>query len=73
MLRKLLSVILSVLIVMTLTVTANVFALNDDVDMDMGEDDSTLYQTYAITNLLGKYKTQGRTSIINNPLSSECC
>ena len=68
MLRKLLSVILSVLIVMTLTVTANVFALNDDVDMDMGEDDSTLYQTYAITNLLGKYKTQGRTSIINNLL-----
>ena len=68
MLRKLLSVILSVLIIMTLTVTANVFALNDDVDMDMGEDDSTLYQTYAITNLLGKYKTQGRTSIINNLL-----
>lgn len=68
MLRKLLSVILSVLMVMTLMVTANVFALNDDVDMDMGEDDSTLYQTYAITNLLGKYKTQGRTSIINNLL-----
>lgn len=67
MLRKLLSSILSILIIMTFTITSNVFALDEDVDMDMNEDEKT-YQTYAITDLLGKYKTQGRTSVINNLL-----
>ena len=68
MFKKLLSVMLSVVLLMTLTVTANVFALDEDVDMDMGEEDPINYQTFAITDLNGKYKTQGRTSIINDIL-----
>lgn len=38
MLRKLLSVVLSVVLIMSLTVSANVFALGDDVDLNMSED-----------------------------------
>lgn len=68
MFKKILSVMLSVMLLVTLTVTANGFALDEDVDMDMGEEDPVTYQTFAITDLNGKYKTQGRTSIINNLL-----
>jgi predicted peptidase/lysophospholipase L1-like esterase len=67
MLKKLLTAILSVVLVITLGVSANVLALKEDVDMDMNEDTES-YETFAITNLNGKYKTQGRTSIINNVL-----
>ncbi|MBE6762348.1 MAG: hypothetical protein E7551_08725 [Ruminococcaceae bacterium] len=66
--KKMLSVFLSVMLIVTLTVSANVLALDEDVDMDMGEDDVVVSQTYTIPNLAGKYKTQGRTSIINNLL-----
>lgn len=65
--KKLLSVILSVILIMVFTVTANVFALDEDVDLDMSEDEE-MYQSYAVTALKGKYKTQGRTSVINNLL-----
>ena len=68
--KKLLSVLLSVcLFTLMLAMPMGVSALGEDVDMDMGfGDEESAAKTYPITDLNGKYKTQGRTSILNNVL-----
>ncbi len=68
MIKKILVFMLSIcLIVGTVAIPTRVMALDEDVDMDMGTDE-LLYKTLTIPELGGKYKTQGRTSIINNLL-----
>ena len=67
-LKRILGFLLSAcLIAAMFTMPTQVMALDEDVDMDMGGDES-LYTTLTIPELGGKYKTQGRTSIINNLL-----
>ena len=65
--KKLLALLLTFCLMATSVFAGSVYALNDDVDMDMGED-SAEYQTFTISQLNGRYKTQGRTSVINNIL-----
>lgn len=72
--KKLLALLLTFCLVATSVFTGSVYALNDDVDMDMGIDDedvSSLYKTYTIPQMAGKYKTQGRTAIVNDVLMTD--
>lgn len=64
--KRLLGMLLSICIIAaTLSIPMGVFALGEDIDIDMGESG---VEMYAITGLAGKYKTQGRATIINDIL-----
>lgn len=67
--KKYIALLLSLLLTFTI-VPVSAFAIEGDVDLDMG-DLSSGYSTYAITELEGKYKTQGRTSVVNNILMTD--
>ena len=72
--RKFIALFLIVCLLATCTFTGNVYALDNDVDMDMGMDDGTVVlidKTYTIPQMAGKYKTQGRTTVINDVLMTD--
>ena len=64
MARKILSVLLSVL-TMFLGITGVVSAAGGDVEIDVGKLSTS---TFKVSELAGKYKVQGRSTIINNVL-----
>ena len=64
MARKILSILLSIL-TMFLGITGAASAVGGDVDIDVGKISTT---THSISELAGKYKVQGRSTIINNVL-----
>ena len=72
--KKLLVLLLIFCMMATSVFTGSVYALNDDVDMDVSADDedvSSSYTTYTIPQMAGKYKTQGRTAIVNDVLMTD--
>ena len=72
--KKFLALLLIVCVLATSVFAGSVFALDDDVDMDFGMDDETpvlITTTYTIPQMAGKYKTQGRTSVLNGVLMTD--
>ena len=67
MLKKSLKLALGIVLTVLLGVLP-VFAIGDDVEIDVG---NATEKTYAITELEGKYKVQGRSTVINNLLMTD--
>ena len=67
MLKKSLKLVLSIVLTLLCGVMT-VFAIGDDVEIDVG---NTSEKTYSITELGGKYKVQGRSTLINNLLMTD--
>ena len=72
--KKLLVLLLVLCLLVTCIFTGSVFALDDDVDMNFGMDGETpvlTAKTYTIPEMEGKYKIQGRASVIDNILMTD--
>lgn len=67
MLKKSLKLALSIVLTGLFAVLP-VFAIGDDVEIDVG---NASEKTYAITELDGKYKVQGRSTVINDLLMTD--
>ena len=73
--KKLLALLLTVCLLATSVFVGSVYALDDDVDMEMGMDDEDQpvieTKTYTIPEMSGKYKTQGRTTVLDGVLMTD--
>lgn len=67
--KKFLSIILSFCILFSMVFSVS--ATRQDVDIDMGLDFEKPEEIYTIPQMAGKYKTQGRTTVINNILMTD--